>query len=91
MLLKTRVVCLRNITNTFLEISEPQIALQTVCCDVICFSAATEIRFLSLKKMKNEPFKTYWFSVVVLLLCVRRLEAEIQAGVIRGSAKDTNQ
>lgn len=60
--------------------------LQKICADVICFPTAKEIRLFSLQrngeKKQNHSFQTYWF----LLLCVGRLEVEIQALVSRGSA-----
>lgn len=76
-----------NITKTFLEISEPQRLLQTICYDVICFSTAKEIRFLSLQRNgKTAIPEVLVLGYNVMLLCVGRLEVEIQAQVSRGSA-----
>lgn len=69
-----------NITSTFLEISKPQIWLQTICYDVICFSTAKEIRFLSLQRNgKTAIPDVLLLGYNVMLLCVGRLEVENQA------------
>lgn len=72
--------CLISQIHSFDQISKPQIGLQTICYDVICFSTAKEVRFLSLqKKGKTAIPDLLVLGYNVVLLCVGRLEVEIQA------------